>query len=234
MSFSIYYSTPFDVPAPFSYEVSFDFSADEKLDFEMIYTDREDFSDDELENDDFSNNDNYNWSGNLNSVWKMQIEELLEKTEARKSTIDQEIIIKTDSKEFAPKNYIEWNLLIQDLIQAVFETSGKEQAWQLDLQIIKNGEKKKQKMNVFFSKREVDFAFGSSISIDWAKAKKFMELIYLGEFLEENASAKLPEKDGVYLCFDQQTWYKMGESIKNPNGNKSYLGKLEAELLSLV
>lgn len=231
---SIYYSTPFDIPAPFSYEVSFEFFEDEKLDFEMIYTGREELSEDEILNDGFTLDDNFKWSGNLDSIWNNQIEELFARTEARNSTIDQEIILKTEGKEFAPRNYKEWNLLIQDLIQAVFETSGKEQPWQMELKIIKSGLKKTQLMKVLFAKREVDFVFGSNINMDWAKAKKFMELIYLGEFDEEKSSTQQPEKEGVYLCFDQLTWYKLGHAITNPHGNKSYLGKLEFELIGLA
>jgi hypothetical protein len=233
-SLSIYYSTPFDVPAPFCYEVSFEFSSDNQLHFEMIYTNREDLTDDEIINEGFTENDDFKWNGNLNSIWKQQIDELMAKTDKRASLVDQEIILKTGDEEFAPKNYKEWSFLIQDLIQAVFETSGKEQPWQLELVIIKKDQKKLQQMKVLFAIREVDFAFGSNIKMDWARSKKFMELIYLGEFDETKASIQKSDREGVYLCFDQQTWYKLGHSITNPHGNKSYLGKLGFELEGLV
>jgi hypothetical protein len=233
-SLSIYYSTPFDVPAPFCYEVSIEFSDTNQLQFEMIYTNREDLSEDEILNEGFTENDNFKWSGNLNSIWKNQVKELFEKSDKRASLIEQEIILKAGAEEFAPKNYKEWNFLIQDLIQAVFETSGKEQPWQLDLEIIKNGKKKTQQMKVHFASREVDFAFGSNIKMDWAHSKKFMELIYLGEFDESKANTQKTDKEGVYLCFDKITWYKLGFAITNPHGNKSYLGKLGAELEGLL
>jgi hypothetical protein len=233
-SLSIYYSTPIGVPAPFCYEVAFEFSDENQLDFEMIYTNREDLSEDEILNEGFTENDNYKWSGNLNPIWRVQIGELLTKTDKRNNLIDQEIILKVDGEEFAPKNYKEWNFLIQDLIQAVFETSGKEQPWQMELEIIKNGQKKLQQMKVLFASRNVDFAFGSTVKMDWNRSKKFMELLYLGEFDEAKANTQTPDKDGVYLCFDKITWYKLGHSIANPHGNKSYLGKLGLELEAIV
>ncbi|MES2795992.1 MAG: hypothetical protein V4683_08505 [Bacteroidota bacterium] len=61
-----------------------------------------------------------------------------------------------------------------------------------------------------------------------------MELVYLGEFDEVKASSEQPDKEGVYLCFDQLTWYKLGQSITNPHGNKGYLSKLGIELEGLV
>jgi hypothetical protein len=230
---SIYYCTPFDVPAPFSYEVLFDFLADGQLNFQMNYTNRGELSIEEIENEGFTENDDFKWKGKLNEVWLDQIYNLFDRSEKRKSILDQEIILKTDEEEFAPKNFKEWNLLIQDLIQAVFETSGKEQAWQMELQIIKNGQHKHQLMQVFFSKRDVAFAFGSNVKMDWAKAKKLMELIYLGEFDETKASVQKPDKEGVYLCFDNTTWFKLGQSITNPHGNKGHVGKLEFELEGL-
>lgn len=231
---SIFYTSPFDVPAPYSYEVSFEFNDELNLDFQLIYTNRDDLTEDEILNEGFSENDNFSWKGKLVEVWQNEIENLLDKTTYRNSLQDQEIIIKSEGEEKAPKNYKEWNLLIQDLIQAVFETSGKEMPWQLNLLVIKNGEIKKQELKVLFAKREVDFAFGSNFQMDWSRAKKLMELIYLGEFDEQKASTKLPDKEGIYLCFDQETWYKMGQAITNPHGNKGYLGKLEFELLNLV
>lgn len=233
-SLSIYYTTSFNVPAPYSYEVSFEFSADGNLKFDMNYTNRDELTEDEILNEGFTENDDFSWNGKLNTVWEAEIESLLAKTEARNSTRDQEILLKRAGDKFAPRNYKEWNLLIQDLIQAVFETAGKEKEWQMDLQIIKNGKKDLQKMTVYFAKREIDFAFGSNIKMDWQRAKKFMELIYLGDFDETKSTNQIPEKEGSYLCFDQINWYKLGHSIANPHGNKAYLGKLEAELLSLV
>jgi hypothetical protein len=231
---SIFYSTPFDVPAPYSYEVSFEFKDGINIDFQLIYTNRDDLTEDEILHEGFSENDNFSWKGVLDKVWQNEIEDLLTKTTYRNSLQDQEIIIKRDGEENAPKNYKEWNLLIQDLIQAVFETSGKEMPWQLNLIVIKNGVIKKQELKVLFSRRDVDFAFGSNFRMDWSRAKKLMELIYLGEFDEQKANTQLPDKEGVYLCFDQATWYKLGQAITNPHGNKGYLGKLENELFGLI
>ena len=231
---SIFFTTAFDVPAPYSYEVSFEFSEKQSLHFQLIYTGREEFAEEEIVNEGFTMNDDFEWKGSLDVVWMAEIENLLEKTEPRNSTRDQEIIIKTNIEEFAPKNYKEWSLLVQDLIQAVFESSGKEMPWQMSLISIKNNTKKLQEMKVLFAKREVDFEYGSQIKMDWNRAKKFMELIYLGEFDEQKTITQLPEKEGIYLCFDQLTWYKLGHSITNPHGNKSYLGKLENELLGLL
>ncbi len=222
------------MPAPYSYEVSFEFSKDSNLKFQMNYTNRDELSEDEILDEGFSENDDFNWEGKLNSVWEAEIESLLAKTEARNSTRDQEILLKRAGDKFAPRNYKEWNLLIQDLIQAVFETAGKEKEWQMDLQIVKNGKKDLQKMTVYFAKKEIDFAFGSNSKMDWQRAKKFMELIYLGDFDEDKSTNQLPEKEGSYLCFDQINWYKLGHAISNPNGNKAYLGKLEYELLSFI
>ncbi len=230
---SIHFITPFDVPAPFSYEILFEFSSENNINFQMNYTGREDLTEDEILNEGFSENDDFVWKGKLNAIWLAEADTLLSKSDKRNTLADQEIILRAKNIDFAPRNYKEWSLLIQDLIQAVFETSGKEKPWQMDLQIIKNGKKDVQKMEVSFAKMEVDFAYGS-VKMDWNKAKKMMELIYLGDFDEAKSSTKSPQKEGVYLCFDQLTWYKLSEGVLNPNGNKKYLPKLEFELNALI
>ena len=234
---SIYYCTAFDVPAPYSYEISFDFEKKDNgffVNFQMEYSHREDLTEDEIVNEGFTLNDNFSWKGILNSVWESEIDLILAKTEFKNVAKEHEIIIKNDDGDFVPKNFKEWSLLIQDLIQAVFETSGKESPWQLELAIIKKSEIQKQKIIVSFANRNVDFSFNSKINLDWSEVKKMMELIYLGDYLEEAAQMQLSNKDGFYLCFDDKTWYKLGRSVLNPQGNKNYLTKLESELLSLV
>lgn len=234
---SIYYCTSFDVPAPYSYEISFDFEKMNNglfLNFQMEYSHREDLTEDEILNDGFSLNDNFSWKGNLNSVWEIELDSIIAKTEFKNVSKEPEIIIKNADGEFVPKNFKEWSLLIQDLIQAVFETSGKEKPWQLEFAFIKKSEIQKQKIVVSFANRIVDFSFGSKRNLDWGQIKKIMELVYLGDYLEEAAQMQLSDKDGFYLCFDDKTWYKLGRSVLNPQGNKNYLTKLESELLSLV
>ncbi len=237
-SLSIYYCTAFDVPAPYSYEISFDFESINNLlqvNFQMEYSHREELTEDEILNEGFTNNDNFNWKGVLNKVWEHELEMILAKTELKNTSKEHEIILKTPEGEFIPKNFKEWSVLIQDLVQAVFETSAKEKLWQMDILFIKNGfQNLKQKLQISFANRTVDFAFGSKVILDWQQAKKLMELIYLADFDEEKANLQLPVNDGVYLCFDDKIWYKLGQSIMNPYGNKGYLAKLEKELSSLV
>jgi hypothetical protein len=236
-SLSIYYRTAYNVPAPFSYEISFEFSEVNNnfgVDFQMEYSDRETLSESEIVEEGFSLNDNYSWKGTLNKVWKNEIDDLLAKTELRNLSKENEIILRNAEGEFAPKNFKDWSILIQDLIQAVFESSGKEKQWVLTVLVLKINERLNQKIEVSFANRKVEFSFGSHNNMDWPQAKKLMELIYLSNFEEDKASGNLPSKDGIYLCFDELTWYKLGYAITNPHGNKAHLNKLENAFLKLI
>jgi hypothetical protein len=236
-SYTIYYNTSIDVPAPYCYEVQMGIENESdtlKIDFKMQYTHRDELDDEEIINEGFSLDDDFSWQGTVDQVWATELDNLLSRTDKRHIPTDEDIIVKETNRSFAPHNYKDWNFLLQDLIQAVFETSGKEKPWEMDIIVIEKDKKDIQKMKVLFSKREVDFSFGSNINMDWQRSKKFMEQIYLGEFDETKASDRKPNRDGIYLSFDETNWYQLGVAITGPNGNKSYVNKLGAELERLV
>jgi hypothetical protein len=236
-SYTIDYRTTIEVPAPYSYmvQIGVDLKKDIlNIDFKMQYTNREELDEEEILNEGFSLNDDFEWAGIVDNVWADELENLLSRTDKRHIPTDEDIIITESERSFAPHNYKDWNFLLQDLIQAVFETSGKEKPWQMDLVVIKKENRNIQQMKVLFAKREIDFAFGSNIKMDWQRSKKFMEQIYLGEFDEAKASEKKPDREGVYISFDENMWYQLGKAITGPNGNKSYLNKLSFELEGLV
>ena len=96
-SFTVYYSTPFDVPAPYSYQVSFEIILNENnlnVAFEMNYSNRDGLDEDEILNEGFTMDDNFAWKGDLDMVWANTLDDLMTRTEKRMNLHDQEIIIK--------------------------------------------------------------------------------------------------------------------------------------------
>ena len=100
-----------------------------KLD--LHYTDREELSEEEILDEGFTPSDDYQYDGSLNPVWVKSIEELLQETRyASQVHGEGEITVATKehtktSPAKSPTNQEAWQLLAQDLIQAIYETAKK-------------------------------------------------------------------------------------------------------------
>ncbi len=237
----ILFETASIIPAPFSNRIDLKIQNKGDLlsvDFTIHFTDREDLSEEEIYEEGFTPNDDYAWKGDLSKAWSESIIKLVKNTgQSLKRKVEEEqdnfLTLKIDGKESPhPTNAYEWEYLLQELTQAVYETSLKER--NLSIKYIKIDTSQLSKslsIDLFFSTRKV--MISSQIGgvelvkkIEWEEAKDIIQQVYVGEFLPELAQTKSPTKQGKYLYIGDDHWYEFNKSIKNPFGNKKYIANL--------
>ncbi|MBP6387291.1 MAG: hypothetical protein KA313_02990 [Pseudarcicella sp.] len=237
----IFFETASIIPAPFSNRI--DLKIIHKgdtlsVDFTIHFTDREDLSEEEIYEEGFTPNDDYSWKGDLSIAWAASINNLISNTgQSLKKKVEEEqdnyLLLKINGKEAPhPTNENDWEYLLQELTQAVYETSQKER--NLTIKYIKidpNQLSKSLSIDLFFSTRKV-LAISQigevelSKNLAWEEAKDLVQQVYVGEFFPEIAQAKTPNKPGKYLYIGDEYWYEFNKSIKNPSGNKKYIANL--------
>ncbi|MEP0713709.1 MAG: hypothetical protein ABJC55_17465, partial [Algoriphagus sp.] len=123
------------VPPPYShvYRLSLDWSNSELLaELELHYTDREDLTKEEILDEGFTLNDDFSFKGKLDPVWKKVVSIEYEKTKWSGRNIEEGGLVLSaidqgkPGQSKAPVNQEHWQMLAQDVIQAIYETSKKE------------------------------------------------------------------------------------------------------------
>lgn len=190
MVLEIAYQTQ-NIPAPFAYEALFkiDLSLDVQVSFELNYLDRDELTDDEIINEGFSLNDDFLWNGNLGSNWKpLLLSRFKNFNYQNKPSENFYIYVLIDGKE---KGFLalENDLLLQELMQGVFESSGKEDA--LTLRFYENDIE--TTVTWKFSLREL---LVNNILTNWTHGNTLMQEVYSSN-LEELKSYLKPKNKSV-------------------------------------
>ena len=243
MSLDIKFETADIIPAPFSHQIVIKAELDKPqlpLSFEILYTYRDDLSEEEILEEGFTSNDNFTWKGQLDNSWKESILQLVAQTPDKFSSkaLEEESnfleVTFNRNEKGVPKNQESWEYLLQELMQAVFETAEKE----APLYIIFVEIDQQKKANVLevslqFAKRKA-VAFLSNETekqekdLEWEMAKELIHLVFVGEFLPEKATTVEPKTPGKFISTGDGIWYEFSKSLKNPNGNRYYLNDLTA------
>lgn len=128
------------VPPPFSHQVILTMDFEENAIntvFDIAYTYRDELSDEEILEEGFTGEEDLAWAGEISNAWKKPIFELLthtpEKPNQKALNEEQNFFeISIDSKVYGnPKNQDRWEYLLQELMQAAYETYGKEMPFKL-------------------------------------------------------------------------------------------------------
>lgn len=233
----IKYETADIIPAPYCNQILL--SLEQKTeglsaDFQIVYTYRDDLTEEDLYDEGFTSEDDFSWKGILNKAWRTAIEQLLAKTPERpnhKALEEEENFLEISvGKNFEgrPQNQAEWEYLLQELMQAVYETAQKEKNLSLIYKKI-DRDKNVQTLfiDVFFSTRKAEAYTGTGSGktlkqFVWEDATPLMQQVFVGEFIPELASQNEPKNPGKYLTTGDGFWYEFSKSLKNPNGNKKY------------
>ncbi len=224
-----------DVPAPFCYTKTLKIKATDtalQADYLLEYTDREEFSQDELEEEGFTGEDNESWKGDLHINWLDTLKSLTDNSVGEKATSANECIVYVDGTLLETYgNESKWDYFIQEITQAIYETA----TWEQPL-AIRYCKKESNSDKAPIKKLQISFASKSaSISpaeknaktIQWETIQQLLKLYYLQEFREDNHSNKVPNQTGVYTDPSDGLWYDI-------KGSASALAKVQREELSNV
>lgn len=212
-----------DLPAPFSYTKKLKINPSASglhTEYALEYTDREDFSKEELEDEGFSGDDNESWNGILHMNWLDTLTHLTDVKRGEKASSANECIVHLDGVLFDTYgNENKWDYFIQEITQAIYETATWEDA--LTIRYCKKESNKApiQKLRITFSDRSamLNPDDKSAKSIEWNQIQQLLKLYYLQEFKEGEHSNKIPNQAGIYSDPSDGFWYEIKNSSANLN-----------------
>jgi hypothetical protein len=224
------------IPPPYShvFRLSLDWSkGDLYVELDLHYTDREDLTQDEILDEGFTQNDDYSYKGLLNSVWIKTIKAEFEKSKwSGKSLEEGGISIKPienskETKAKIPANQEEWQLIAQDLIQAIYETTKKEAPLTVHYRQVDNETSLNSSITIHFSTREVLFDLdGKSRTINWEYAIQLMKLIFTPDYNYEIAKTEPGKKRGAYIECGDGYWHELGKGVVNIDPSYDAVSKI--------
>ncbi|MDR7131398.1 hypothetical protein J2X69_003762 [Algoriphagus sp. 4150] len=225
------------VPPPYShvYRLSLDWSTSDLIaELEIHYTDREDLSEEEIIDEGFTPNDDYSFKGKLNFVWKKVVSMEFEKTKWSGRQIDEGGLTLSaieDSKvgqAKVPANQEAWQMLAQDVIQAIYETSKKEAPLTVNYRQVTNEESVDCSITMNFSTREAIFASkNESRVINWEYAVQLLKLVFSPDYNYEIAKETAGTKRGSYIECGDGYWHELGKGVVNIDTSFDAVGKIK-------
>jgi hypothetical protein len=230
------------VPAPFSHYDTFKLFIDSEkkinVDFSINYIDRDELSEEEILDEGFTMDDNHTWKGAVPAIWITEFKSILSsshivrKREEKEFEDFVEVELEEDGKRVTiyPVDKERWAYFVQELMQAIFEISGRELPFELTyLDIDDKGENIVDLKASFAAKTfTVRKNKGADQSLEWKKLQNVMDTVYKAGFMEEMAYDKKPSKKGKYISAGDGLWYQMGVAVVETTAKSKDLPKIEA------
>lgn len=214
-------------------------SLDVRLD--LHYTDREELSEQEIIDEGFTTNDDYSYKGSLDAVWVKPVQELFNKTRWTNKDIEDGGIILSPLEKGKnegvriPSNQEEWQLMAQDLIQAIYEIDKKELPLSVNYRLVENDHTTDCNLTVHFSKREVVFAKeGQSRIINWEYAIELMKMVFTPDYHYELAKDEPGRKRGAYIDCGDGFWHELGKGVVNIDPTFDAVNKIKSGFQTLL
>ena len=122
------------MPPPFSHQVILTMNFEENTIntvFDIAYTYRDELTDEEILEEGFTGEEDLAWAGEISNAWQKPIFELLSHTPEKpnQKALNEEqnfFELAIDGKVYGnPKNQDRWEFLLQELMQAAYETDRK-------------------------------------------------------------------------------------------------------------
>jgi hypothetical protein len=228
-TFSIKFQTAEIISPPYSHAIEINGeivqNQDLSLSFELTYLNREGLTIDEIEEEGFTENDNFEWKGQLPSIWndiiygcfksskQLKISELKDEQDFWELTFENQTWYPADAND--------WKYLIEELQQAVYEKAGLEAP--LNLTFLKIHPNQKTELNIAasFAHRELILQRNIFDSkpiqkkyLDWEELNFILKNTFSGEFIAEEAFTKKPNRNGNFVNIGDEFWYEVGKSLR--------------------
>ena len=214
------YQTSALIPAPFAHaiEISFEINnSDLAYKFDLEYLNRDHLTEEEILDEGFNLDDNLSLSGNLPTLWKEELLDLLTRTEKTfplELEDDQEFWdIEIGTENYYPKNTKQWKELIEELQQAIIEQNKLENPLQITIIRAENDVRKEYIIRGNFENKLLQIeSDGNKKTLLWTKLKPLLRDFYSAEFDYEKSTGKIPNKTGMFLNFGDEYWFELGKS----------------------
>jgi hypothetical protein len=232
------------VPPPYShvFQLALDWGKEFlEVKLDLHYTEREELSEQEILDEGFTLDDDYSYNGKLNPVWVKPVQELFSKTRWTNKDIEDGGITITPlerGKEVGlkiPSNQEEWQLMAQDLIQAIYETVKKELPLQIHYRKVDKEQITDASLTVHFSNREVIFEMGQEKrTIHWEYAIQLMKMVFTPDYHYELAKEEPSNKRGYYIECGDGLWHELGKGVINIDPSFDAVGRIKAGFEELM
>lgn len=232
------------IPPPYShvFRLALDWSSgDLSTVLDLHYTEREELSEEEIFDEGFTPNDDYSHKGTLNSVWIKPLLQLYETTRWSSKEIEDGGITVTplekgkDEGVKIPSNQEEWQLMAQDLIQAIYETVKKEAPLKIDYRQVEGDQITDCSLTVHFSVREVIFEKkGASRVVNWEYAIQLIKIVFTPDYHYELAKEEAGTKRGAYINCGDGYWHELGKGVMNIDPSFDAVKKIRTGFADLI
>jgi hypothetical protein len=232
------------VPPPYShvFRLALDWSkGDLMVSLDLHYTEREELTEQEILDEGFTLSDDYSYNGSLNSVWIRPLQQLYDKTRWTSKDIEDGGISITalekgkDEGVKIPSNQEEWQLMGQDLIQAIYETVKKEAPLTVNYREVEGDQLTDCSLTVHFSNREVIFEISSSSRvINWDYAIQLMKIVFTPDYHYELAKEEAGKKRGAYIDCGDGYWHELGKGVVNIDPSFDAVSKIRRGFSELI
>jgi hypothetical protein len=217
------------IPPPYAHYYSIEVTQNASylaLSFNLQYTNREELSEEEILEEGFTSDDDFNWKGTLNKVWKNQLDFLLGETQLHPnppSTSDYvvEIIRETDEAKLdgfiSKKETQRWVYFIQELKQAILESEKIEAPLKIEYLSIQDRRETSVLLNGSFTERTFTVRVDNRPieTLDWNVLQRTINLIFNETDIEpEESLVKRPTEPGQYLLIPGSGWFQFGVGFK--------------------
>ena len=240
---TLYYASPY--PPPYAYRFTLVLRWQPEglaVRYDQAYPDREELSEEDILEEGFTLDDDFHWQGSLPAVWRETLEATLARTsELRNSPPEAYAPLLMLSVQYAslpqqegyPGNTAEWEYLLQELVQAVYEASRQEHP----LEIRYRDAAQLIRVRASFLHRrltvDTDPPSAGSQPRDWAALAPLLRAVYLPHYDPEGGLTENPSSSGRYIDPGDGRWYALGQQVTNP-GNKDVLNALINNIRSLL
>ena len=227
------------IPPPFCHIFNLKVTLSEgemKSSLNLQYTHREELTEEEIINEGFTLNDDYSYEGDLPKVWEKPVKSLLATSKWHLGELEEEeggiMVIASDSQGSTerkiPNNQQEWQLLAQDLIQAIYELSKKEAPLRINYLSIGPNASKEVALTMEFAQRKAyALVNGKNKDLNWEKTKELMGDVFLPDYDYDKAREQKPTKKGVFIDCGDGFWHEFGKGIYNIDPSYDALGRIK-------
>ncbi|HEV7349551.1 hypothetical protein [Telluribacter sp.] len=237
----IKYQTAPVVPAPYSYYYTMRLTPAESesinVQFDMVYLDRDELDEDEIIGEGFSLNDDFSWQGNLPHIWVAELNSTLTYSqyveEAEENELEEFIEVQWsqegETEKGSPVDKESWSYFLQELMQAIFEASGREKTFEMEYLRIEKGEETWMGFNASFITKTftINNNKNTTQQLDWEQLEEVMGTVFKAEFVADEAMENRPSEPGTYLSVGDGLWYQLGASVLNPTPKSKVLPQIE-------
>lgn len=233
------------VPPPYShiFKLKIGFGAKAlKTSLDLIYTDREELTQEEIFDEGFTLDDDFQFNGEISKIWEKPLEDLYSKSKWTNNHLDEEgginiIAIDRQGKKtvLVPQNQQEWQVIAQDLIQAIYETSKKELPLSLRYLIRTKTEETMIHLTVYFAIKKVEIKTNGKFKEGtWDKTKELLSYVFLPDYDYSKAKQQVPNHSGHFIDCGDGYWHEIGKGVVNIDHSFDAVSKIRESFLNLV